>query len=789
MTTEAQTLSTALPRLAQDLLDAGIPVVVCRPNENYVPGAGGRDVIQPPAWQTITVEQAREDITTYRPGVDTLAMVGGYGIDVIDLDAKANGKLEDVPAEARVWGLSRTPGGGWHIPVPSTGYGKGFITGGDYVGGGGALGGSRMLLYLSGSSRPKYPGQDYEELEPWDVARLLDSEPPDVLLDWLGNTMKLRPAGAMSNPTALRWEASAFIEKHSEVVDCAYGASVLDGLLSESPAKGVEEGRHPWLIRAATRVSEVIAAGCLDARALDAVREHFLWLKPGEEADADNCVRWGIGQAEGRDCSKFACGKHDAAKGELDELWEMSSELLHVWRYAQYFHTDASAMLMAVLTRLSSWVPGNVRSIVPEWAPKPAPAMMMLAIFGDSNSGKTSVLQAADNFLGYVDGKCGRVSVRDFAKSQREKDRFLSRDLKASDGTPLLNPEVVGISSSCDEIRSYKLKEKENSIEGTLSDKRTVWSGGSISDENVSTELLRVIPAGGVGDSTIILLLPSQAHEVITPEAEEDGTVYRMEYARMGLLPIRRFDEDVPSEWKVSLADTGWSVDARGEPASYSRGCERRSDDIMAQVDGAYGSRLNPMRDPDLKWKMSPGVWEWLAAERQKTADNEEGALKPHKALGILKMACAVSMLHGKFPLVGEFELEVALRIYHSISAPALAWATEQMAERRRSARRARNELTALDEVDTESKRYELLFAQKIEALGRRADASDGRITRQMWKNAANPSVKLGLDKKAMRDLWTEFVEWAAVERGTGWTREANKPGTPPGFYLVRREG
>jgi len=774
-----------LPALATALLDAGVPVVVCRPNEGWKPGDGGTDVIQPAGWQSITVEQARIDIVAYRPGVDTLAMVGGHGIDAIDLDAKANGRLEDVPVEAREWGLTRTPGGGWHIPVPSTGYGKGFITGGDYVGGG-AEGGGRMLLYLSGSARPKYPGQDYEEIEPWDVDRLMDSAPPDVLMDWLRTTTKLRPGGAMANKTAMSWEAEEFCSLHSEIVECAYGKSVLAGLMDEAPPLGQEGGRHPWLIRAAPRVAEVVAAGCLDARAFDVIRDHFLSLKPGEEQDVDGCLRWGIGQVEDRDCSEYACKKHGGVAGEeLDDLWEMSVELTRVWRYAQSYHTDASALLMAVLTRLSSWVPGNVRSIVPAWAPKPAPAMMMLAIFGDSNSGKTSVLQAADNFLGYVDGKCGSVSTADFAKAQREKDRFLSRDLKAVCETPLLNPEIVGISSSCDEIRSYKLKEKEDSIESTLSDKRTVWSGGRIADENVSNDRLRVIPAASVGDSTIILLLPSQAHEVITAEAEEDGTVYRMEYARMGLTPIRRFDDDVPADWKISLADSGWSVDCNGEPGSYSRGCEARRDDILAQVDAPYGSRLNPMKNANLHWKISQEVWTWLADERQRTADGEDGALKPHKALGILKIACAVSMLHGRFPLVGDFELKVALRIYHSISAPALSWATEQMAERRRAARRARNEMTALDEVDTESKRYALLFAQKLEKLGRKADSGDGRITQRMWGDSANPNMKLGLDKKAMRSLWGDFSEW--VEASGGWAKVGNEVGGS-GFHLIRKE-
>ncbi len=168
--------------LAFDLVDHGIPVVVCRPNPQWSPEANCADVIPPRGWSTITAEECRARLAEFRPGVDTLAMVGGHGVDAVDVDPKAGGSVDNLPG-FRHYGVHSTPSGGEHYLVPSTGIAKMPLTTsaghvGDYIGGT-AEGASRALLYLPGSARPKYPGQTYRIQQRVDLDLLLDEEPDD----------------------------------------------------------------------------------------------------------------------------------------------------------------------------------------------------------------------------------------------------------------------------------------------------------------------------------------------------------------------------------------------------------------------------------------------------------------------------------------------------------------------------------------------------------------------------------------------------------------------------------
>lgn len=172
------------------LIAAGIPVVVCQPCPGY--GRPGRcswkrheqgtvELHWPPDWQVVTADRC--DLSGFRPGTDTLAMVSGHGLDVVDVDTKdgKGGSADHLPP-FKSFGMSRTPSGGEHHVVPSSGVGKigglatdaGFV--GDYAGGR-PDGSGRMLVYLPGSARPKYPTGEYVEVVPWDVEGCLAAHP------------------------------------------------------------------------------------------------------------------------------------------------------------------------------------------------------------------------------------------------------------------------------------------------------------------------------------------------------------------------------------------------------------------------------------------------------------------------------------------------------------------------------------------------------------------------------------------------------------------------------------
>jgi hypothetical protein len=153
---------------ANELLDWGIPVIVCKPRGD------GDEVVPIVSWRNVTnAAQCRDMLDQYDHGVDALALVGGYGIDLIDVDTKAGGSIDPF-GDLKHYGVTRTPSGGRHYVITSTGLRK--IQGltvdgqavGDYIGG--TTGHeSRMLGFLPGSHRPKYGDAQYTFEERWDV--------------------------------------------------------------------------------------------------------------------------------------------------------------------------------------------------------------------------------------------------------------------------------------------------------------------------------------------------------------------------------------------------------------------------------------------------------------------------------------------------------------------------------------------------------------------------------------------------------------------------------------------
>lgn len=162
--------------LGERLLAAGVPVVVVAEGEQF-----------PASWSRLTADQC--DLSAYRPGRDALALVGGHGIDLVDEDAKDGGSVDNLPP-FKHYGVTRTPTGGRHFVVPSSGLGKisplttpdGHV--GDYVGGR-EDGTGRLLAFLPGSvrSKPGHGGRAYVEEQAWDVEACLRDRPDvDLML-------------------------------------------------------------------------------------------------------------------------------------------------------------------------------------------------------------------------------------------------------------------------------------------------------------------------------------------------------------------------------------------------------------------------------------------------------------------------------------------------------------------------------------------------------------------------------------------------------------------------------
>ena len=293
---------------AYALCDIGVPVIVARP--------GGEELVYPNDWQKITAEEARPLLSTFRPGVDALLLVGGHGVDIIDVDHKDGGTLESVPADVRTFGRVRTPSGGWHLYVVSTGVGKisplkwGGQHVGDYVGGT-VEGAARLLAFLPGSTRPKYPGGQYVVEQPVDLDALVDSEPDDVLVGYL-----LAAGGHLHGEVADRAaDAAAMHEwleqyKHDpKAPHCTYGRQAVAGLLDdakEAVPGDPTRGRHGWAMRSTARIVELIKAGCCDADDLGAIDERLREIKPDGSTSVWSQARWAVANVQ----PTTACGMH-----------------------------------------------------------------------------------------------------------------------------------------------------------------------------------------------------------------------------------------------------------------------------------------------------------------------------------------------------------------------------------------------------------------------------------------------------------------------------------------------
>lgn len=152
--------------LVEKLLARGIPVIAC--NSRGEPRQRG--------WSSFRVEDC--DLSLYRPG-DSIAMVTGHGLDVVDFDSKIEGATMDNLPRFQSFGEHQTPSGGRHFLIPSTGIAKMTLTTdkgpvGDFLGGC-KDGSSRALCYLPGSQRSKYPGKAYTVVREWNIDAALDS--------------------------------------------------------------------------------------------------------------------------------------------------------------------------------------------------------------------------------------------------------------------------------------------------------------------------------------------------------------------------------------------------------------------------------------------------------------------------------------------------------------------------------------------------------------------------------------------------------------------------------------
>lgn len=153
--------------VARALVAAGVPVFVAPPDESASTGYR-----LPSAWQQTPADPALLD--AWRPGM-ALGMVGGQGVDVVDIDPRHGGEVASLNGTMpKVYGVASTPSGGAHHFVASLGVAKttGVLPGVD-IQAGAPDGTGRGFAFLAPTvRRSKVTGEPapYAWTEPLDVA-------------------------------------------------------------------------------------------------------------------------------------------------------------------------------------------------------------------------------------------------------------------------------------------------------------------------------------------------------------------------------------------------------------------------------------------------------------------------------------------------------------------------------------------------------------------------------------------------------------------------------------------
>lgn len=172
--------------LYADLVGYGVPVILTTPHVEHhkkCKSPCDTELDHGTGWAEMTTPDATR-LKNYRPGLHTAAMVSGHVLDAIDVDTKNGADIGDIVRRACeagvvIVGMHGTPSGGAHLFVTATGIATSNkpVNGVDFRGGCDD-GTGRGLVYLPGSSRPKYRGRDYmvgQSIQ-WDVLAGLDRD-------------------------------------------------------------------------------------------------------------------------------------------------------------------------------------------------------------------------------------------------------------------------------------------------------------------------------------------------------------------------------------------------------------------------------------------------------------------------------------------------------------------------------------------------------------------------------------------------------------------------------------
>lgn len=593
--------------LAERLIAAGIPVVVVKPTR--IKGKW-RDIPQS-GWNSITADQC--DLSSYRPGKDALALVGGHGIDAVDVDTKVGGSVDYLPP-FKSFGMTRTPSGGEHYIVPSCGLGKisplktplGII--GDYVGGR-PDGTGRLLLFLPGSVRHKYPDGGYVEEALWRIEECLTADPDPDLVE------------ALENAGGGREQAERYVDAGPQR-DPALGVhpraaeDIAEELARLDMCTALGWDGPPWdetTYEVACNLIEYANSGWTGYTYEQAL-EDFLDHAPMDEqfTTTDHEGKWEsalhtVGDGCKREKTTPEEDFAEPVEDEDDPLFDATPVLKHIRQAAHSRMVGAPALLCYVLGRVLAEVPPEVA--LPPVVGGRASLNLGIAVVGDSGAGKSSMLSVSRELFG-LQGLMQEDLERNVGSGEGLVQSFLQYDGKAKENVLIDDPRRI---INVDEIDSLGATKNRSgaTIGPTI---RSALTGGSLGQENATADRKRNVKANTYRLVMFMGVQPTRSGALL--EDSDAGTPQRLVWVKAADPSL-----DPDAEWPGALDDGMWDVP----------------------------SNLPPLIDYPLHIKAE--VKAARLAQVQKGAD----ALEGHKLLTRLKVSAALALLHGEVAITNQW--------------------------------------------------------------------------------------------------------------------------------------
>lgn len=566
--------------LGHRLLEAGIPVVVVGPND-----------IPRQAWRGIR-DASQCDLSLYREG-DALMMLCGHGLDVVDVDAKEGGSLAHLPAFT-YYGVTRTPSGGAHYVVPSTGIGKMRLSTdlgpvGDYCGGRKDFS-ARLPAFLPGSVRTKYPDGGYEVEVEWDIEGALAARPdPDLVLALLdaGGTLE-QPVSGYADTSPRRQEAG--LHPQAEAVRDRE-LTALDELAAEPWSPGAHWDDR--VFRAAC-VLVRLANSAWSGYALEDAHADLLEHAPADEewGKREHEVKWSSAVTTVGDEGLRPPSTAEDDFGPLaDDFWSSTPELEHIQTAARSRLLAPEMLLAMVLLRVLMEVPQT--TMLPATVGSRAPLNLGVACVGRSGGGKSSAFSVSRELLG-LDGLMQADCERVLGTGEGLIEAFL-RPEYTTDGTGkkvktgrkvlIEDPRLLFTVGEVDQLKAVKDR-AGSSIAPVL---RSALSGEVLGQTNADPERRRHVVEGTYRACLSIGVQPTRSQTLL--EDTDAGTPQRLLWVDETDPLAPEEVPDWPGELQVSWPATWPSeIDCTEEFAQAIRSARRAR--LLGEGDPVQGHRL-----------------------------------------------------------------------------------------------------------------------------------------------------------------------------------------------------